>query len=88
MHPVHEQQSLVDILSLTGPHMTVLWGHEQHSIGAVCSGLERSNKTHSTQLLDKNVYSQVQHNKSDISYLKTSQAFDIVIYSGKINSVG
>jgi len=27
-------------------------------------------------------------NKSDISYLKTSQAFDILIHSGKPNSVG
>jgi len=26
--------------------------------------------------------------KSDISYLKTSQAFDILIHSGKPNSVG
>ena len=27
-------------------------------------------------------------NKSDISYLKTSQAFDVLIHSGKPNSVG
>ena len=27
-------------------------------------------------------------NKSDISYLKTSRAFDILIHSGKPNSVG
>jgi len=28
------------------------------------------------------------HNKSDISYLKTSRAFDVLIHSGKPNSVG
>ena len=27
-------------------------------------------------------------NKSDISYLKTSRAFDVLIHSGKPNSVG
>jgi len=27
-------------------------------------------------------------NKSDISYLKTSRVFDVVIHSGKPNSVG
>ena len=27
-------------------------------------------------------------NKSDISYLKTSPAFDVLIHSGKPNSVG
>jgi len=28
------------------------------------------------------------HNKSDISYPKTSWAFDVLIHSGKPNSVG
>jgi len=30
----------------------------------------------------------IQENKSDISYLKTSRAFDVLIHSGKPNSVG
>jgi len=30
----------------------------------------------------------VKNNKSDISYLKTSRAFDVLIHSGKSNSVG
>ena len=30
----------------------------------------------------------VLYNKSDISYLKTSRAFDVLIHSGKPNSVG
>jgi len=32
--------------------------------------------------------SNIFNNKSDISYLKTSWAFDVVIHSGKPNSVG
>jgi len=30
----------------------------------------------------------INENKSDISYLKTSRTFDVLIHSGKPNSVG
>ena len=33
-------------------------------------------------------YNYDSQNNSDISYLKTSRAFDVVIHSGKPNSVG
>jgi len=48
------------------------------------TSLKRLATAHSSPLLQR-PYSA---NKSDISYLKTSQAFDILIHSGKPNSVG
>ena len=60
----------------------VIWHHNinvmAHNINVMAHNLGSFNVYKSTNFT----------NKSDISYLKTSRAFDVLIHSGKPNSVG